>query len=146
MIPVGPFQLSLCQDSMNQKFFYCGIFLQRRFTTRCRRLALPSAPSLRIVTARAIVEQTLLLCLLPFQIRSDSSPAYGSGVKKFLRCLHLNFMMWQTFTRWSSQIHTSEMPTEMSLFILKETDSLDKGKEGGSENNEKIITIIIHKN
>lgn len=33
----------------------------------------------------------------------------------------------------------------MSLFMFKETDSVDKGKEGGSENNEKIITIIIHK-
>lgn len=38
-----------------------------------------------------------------------------------------------------------KMPTEMSLFTLKETDSADKGKERGSKNNEKIITIIIHK-
>lgn len=37
------------------------------------------------------------------------------------------------------------MHTEKSLFILKETDSIDKGKKGSSENNEKIITIIIHK-
>lgn len=38
-----------------------------------------------------------------------------------------------------------KMPTEKSLFTLKETDSADKGKERGSKNHEKRITIIIHK-